>query len=86
LNKRLDLVRKLAATSNGSAAALPAEAAQADPRVMAAIEARLRDGLLTRSEFDQMKTVMPARLRERLATVPFGASPCPAPPWWAFWR
>jgi hypothetical protein len=33
-----------------------------------------------------MKTAMPTRLRERLDAVPVGTSPCPAPPWWAFWR
>lgn len=64
----------------------PAQTIRPDPRVIEAIEARLRDGLLTRSEFDQMKTALPARVRERLEAVPIGRSACPTGAWWTIWR
>jgi len=57
-----------------------------DARVIAAIEARLRDGIFTRADFDRFKSILPARLRERLAAAPVGTSQCPSPPWWAVWR
>jgi hypothetical protein len=88
LNKVLDKARKLQAESRNTFAFEPQHIGSAEPdaRVIAAIEARLRDGLLTHDDFDRIKGSLPARLRERLAAVPVGTSHCPAPPWWAFWR
>jgi len=59
---------------------------EADPTVISAIEARLRDGLLTKSSRDQIAAAAPPPIRERLARIEPPKSRCPDEPWWAFWR
>jgi hypothetical protein len=87
-NLKKALAAKSPAEKNGSPGDEPekAGAAEVDAGVVAAIGARLRDGLLRREDFDRMKGSMPPRIRDRLAAVPIGKSHCPAPPWWAFWQ
>lgn len=79
-------VRGLPADTAASVGAMPAGEAGPDPRVVAAIEARLRDGVLTRADFKRIARSLPLPLRAHLAAVPIGPTPCPPPPWWAFWR
>jgi hypothetical protein len=89
LNKALDQARQMQArqrAANGLGNEIAIPKAEPDARVILAIETRLRDGLLTREDFNQMKTKLPERLRDRFAAVPRGVSKCPPPPWWAFWR
>jgi hypothetical protein len=57
-----------------------------DSGVLNAIEARLRDGLLTKAERDHFTPVAPQQIRERFARVEPRKSVCPDEPWWAFWR
>jgi hypothetical protein len=71
----------------------PAEAARirriefaADPRVVAALEQRLADGVLTKADRDTFSAAAPQWVRLRLAGVKPAAPLCPAQPWWAFWR
>ena len=71
----------------------PAEAARirriefaADPRVVAAIEQRLADGVLTKADRETFSAAAPQWVRLRLAGVKPSAPLCPAQPWWAFWR
>jgi hypothetical protein len=59
---------------------------EADPNVVAAIEARLRDGLLTKSSRDRIASAAPPPLGERFARIEPPKSRCPDEPWWAFWR
>ncbi|MBN8919464.1 MAG: hypothetical protein J0H62_01915 [Rhizobiales bacterium] len=73
---------RVAARAGGVAAT----AVDIEPRLVAAIESRMHDGLLTRADFEKVKPTMPARLRDRLSGVPIGPSRCPPPPWWAVWR
>jgi hypothetical protein len=87
LNTSLAQARKMQSESQvPTSEPLVIPVAEADPRVAIAIEARLRDGLLTRADYDKVRNSLPVRLRERLANVPVGSSRCPPPPWWAFWR
>jgi hypothetical protein len=89
LNKALEQARKMQAqhrAATGLEDKITIPNAEPDVRVVAAIESRVRDGLLTREDFDQMKTKLPAPLRERLARMQRTESKCPAPAWWAFWR
>jgi hypothetical protein len=58
----------------------------ADPRIVAAIETRLRDGTLTASDRDAFAATAPQPIRQRLANVKPSTLLCPAQPWWAFWR
>jgi hypothetical protein len=58
----------------------------ADPRVVSAIEARLRDGTLTASDRDKFSAAALPPLRQRFASVKPSTRACPAQPWWAFWR
>ena len=51
-----------------------------------AIEARLRDGLLTKAELDSFAAAAPQAIRDRFAKTVPGKSNCPDEPWWAFWR
>jgi hypothetical protein len=71
----------------------PAEAARirriefaADSRVVAAIEQRLADGVLTKTDRDTFSAAAPQWVRLRLAGVKPSTQLCPAQPWWAFWR
>jgi hypothetical protein len=57
-----------------------------DLSVLAAIEARLRDGLLTKVERDYFTPVAPEWIRARFAEIEPPKSTCPDEPWWAFWR
>jgi hypothetical protein len=88
LNKTLDETRRLQAQNRDKFMFEPVAIGTAapDPRVISAIEVRLRDGLLQREDFERMKGSMPTRIRDRLAAIPIAKSRCPAPPWWAFWR
>jgi hypothetical protein len=54
--------------------------------VIAAIEARLRDGLLTKANRDEIAAAAPPQIRERFARIDPPKSNCPDEPWWAFWR
>lgn len=57
-----------------------------DPAVVTAIEYRLRDGLLTTANRDEIVAAAPPPIRERLARIEPPKSSCPDEPWWAFWR
>lgn len=57
-----------------------------DLGVVNAIEARLRDGLLTKAELDSFAAAAPQAIRDRFAKTVPGKSNCPDEPWWAFWR
>jgi len=59
---------------------------EAEPSVVSAIEARLRDGMLTKSSRDEIAAAAPPPIRERLARIEPPKSRCPEEPWWAFWR
>jgi hypothetical protein len=54
--------------------------------VIAAIEMRLREGLLTVAERDRIAAAAPASIRLRFSGIKPAKSPCPEQPWWAFWR
>ena len=54
--------------------------------IIAAIEARLRDGLLTKVNRDEFAAAVPQPLRQRLAGIEPPKSACPEQLWWAFWR
>jgi hypothetical protein len=76
---------------DGDGAADPATQLQraivnVDQSVVAAIEYRLRDGLLTRSNRDDIAAGAPPAVRDRLARIDPPKSKCPDEPWWAFWR
>jgi hypothetical protein len=58
-----------------------------DPKVIAAIEARLNDGHLTGANRDQFNASVPSGVRERFARIkPRELSCMEERPWWAFWR
>jgi hypothetical protein len=57
-----------------------------DQRVITAIESRLREGLLTKADRDEIAAAAPPAVRERLARIDPPESKCPDEPWWAFWR
>jgi hypothetical protein len=57
-----------------------------DPAVIAAIEYRLRDGLLTKANRDEIAAAAPLQLRERFTRIDPPKSACPDEPWWAIWR
>jgi hypothetical protein len=57
-----------------------------DPPVVAAIEYRLRDGLLTKADRNEIAAAAPAALRDRFSRIDPPKSSCPDEPWWAFWR
>ena len=59
---------------------------EADRGVITAIEARLRDGLLTKSSRDEIAAAAPPSLRDRFTRIEPPKSSCPEEPWWAFWR
>jgi hypothetical protein len=57
-----------------------------DQAVVTAIEYRLRDGLLTKANRDEIAAAAPPAIRERLARIEPPKSSCPDEPWWAVWR
>src|SRR5262245_40471311 len=57
-----------------------------DPPVVAAIEYRLRDGLLTKADRNEIAAAAPPTLRDRFTRIDPPKSSCPEEPWWAFWR
>jgi hypothetical protein len=58
-----------------------------DPRVLIALEARLRDGQLTTANRDVLSSEAPRWVRDRLVKIePRHQSLCPEKPWWAIWR
>jgi hypothetical protein len=57
-----------------------------DLGVLNAIDARLRDGLLSKADLDSFAAAAPQAVRERFARTVPAKSNCPAEPWWAFWR
>lgn len=58
-----------------------------DPRVLAALETRLRDGQLTPANRDVLSSEAPRWVRDRLVKIePRQQSVCPEKPWWAVWR
>jgi hypothetical protein len=59
---------------------------EVDRGVITAIEARLRDGLLTKSSRDEIAAAAAPALRERLARIEPPKSKCPDEPWWALWQ
>ena len=56
-----------------------------DPRVITALEARLRDGLLTTANRDMLSGEAPRWVRDRLVKIEPRQSLCPAKPWWQVW-
>lgn len=85
------LQRVQAGRSQGSPdiRAARAEAAELnpDPKVIAAIEARLNDGYLTIANRDQFIASVPSGVRERFARIKPRELTCTEEqPWWAFWR
>lgn len=54
--------------------------------VITAIEYRLRDGLLTKANRDDIAAAAPPLVRDRFARIDPPKSNCPDEPWWAFWR
>ena len=57
-----------------------------EPRVIMALEARLRDGQLTTANRDMISGEAPRWVRDRLVKIEPHQSLCPAKPWWAVWR
>lgn len=57
-----------------------------DMSIEAAIEARLRDGLLTAADRDRFIAVAPQHLRDRFLRIQPSKAACLQEPWWAFWR
>jgi len=58
-----------------------------DPRVLAALDARLRDGHLTIANRDTISSEAPRWVRDRLVKIePRKISLCPENPWWAVWK
>jgi len=59
---------------------------EVDPAVVNAITYRLRDGLLTTANRDEIAAAAPPELRERFTRIDPPKPACPAESWWAFWR
>jgi hypothetical protein len=57
-----------------------------DPKIIAAIEARLNDGYLTAANRDQFNASVPVGVRERFSRIKPQQSACMEKPWWAVWR
>jgi hypothetical protein len=64
----------------------PAREIHLDPKVIAAIEARLNEGYLTAANRDQFNASVPSGVRERFAGIKPREPACMEKPWWAFWR
>jgi hypothetical protein len=60
--------------------------AEIEPRVLVGIEDLIRAGYLLKPQRDDIGTVAPRPIKERLARIVGNKLPCPAPPWWAIWR
>jgi hypothetical protein len=60
--------------------------ARRDYRCIAAIEYRLRDGLLTKANRDEIAAAAAPQLRGRFTRIDPPKSARPDEPWWAFWR
>ena len=88
LNRDLDQLKRMAPNFDVARAFndKPLPTAVADPPVIAAIETRLREGYLTDVDRDRINASAPLDIRARLARIEPRKSPCPAQPWWAFWR
>jgi hypothetical protein len=56
-----------------------------DSAVLNAIEARLRDGLLTKVELEHFEKAASQQIRARFERIAPRKSTCPVEPWWAFW-
>jgi len=86
MNRDLERLRQLAPnfelTFNGE----PIPTAVPNLSVIAAVEARLRDGYLTKDEIAKLGQSAPPDLGARFSQIRPPKSPCPAQPWWAFWR
>src|SRR5947209_16864891 len=63
-----------------------ASKSEVEPRVIAAIEDLIRAGYLLKPQRDDIGTVAPRGVKERLARIVGNKLPCPDPPWWAIWR
>lgn len=58
-----------------------------DPRVLAGLDARIRDGQLTAANRDVISSEAPRWVRDRLVKIePRQQSLCPEKPWWAVWK
>jgi hypothetical protein len=88
LNKSLDQLRArtadLVPVFRSTLPVIPT--VEPDPPVIVAIETRLRDGYLTKADRERISANAPQHLRERFTRIEPPQSPCPLPPWWAFWR
>jgi hypothetical protein len=86
LNRDLEQIKKLAPNFDFKFEGKPLPTAEPDQRNIAAIEMRLREGYLTLPDRDRINASAPPDIRTRLARIEPRKSPCPAPPWWAFWQ
>ena len=88
MNRDLDQLKRTAPNSNFDTASndKPLPTAVADQRMIGAIETRLRDGYLTLADRDRINASAPPDIKTRLARIEPRKSPCPSPPWWAFWQ
>jgi hypothetical protein len=88
MNRDLDQLKKLAPNFDVDRASndKPLPTAVTDQRMIGAIEMRLRDGYLTLADRDRINASAPPDIRARLARIEPRKSPCPPPPWWAFWQ
>ncbi len=59
---------------------------EVEPRVLVGIENLIRAGYLPRAQRDDIGTVAPRPVKERLDRVVGHKLPCPDPPWWAIWK
>lgn len=59
---------------------------EVEPRVLAGIEDLIRAGYLMKPQRDDIGTVAPRAIKERLSYIVGNKLPCPDPPWWAIWR
>lgn len=57
-----------------------------DPRVLAALETRIREGQLTTANRDVISSEAPRWVRDRLVKIEPRQSLCPEKPWWAIWK
>jgi hypothetical protein len=80
-----DYERWIVSGRDGYTRPLLASAVYPDPPVVGAIVSRLREGLLTKADRDQIIAAAP-ELRDRLVSIAPPKPSCPDEPWWAFWR
>lgn len=86
LKRVLERVQITRSQSDFRAARPAAPEINPDPKVVAAIEARLNDGYLTAANRDQFNASVPSGVRERFAGIKPREPACMAKPWWAFWQ